>query len=81
MLEFPGGNEIAHLLGVFMNQFFLFFYFFFALSVSDLTLPKREKVVLILWGFEISSSIREEGLRRRDTQTAMWVIIMLLHIC
>ena len=81
VLEFPGGNEIAHLLGVFMNQFFLFFYFFFALSVSDLTLPKREKVVLILWGFEISSSIREEGLRRRDTQTAMWVIIMLLHIC
>ena len=79
MLEFPGGNEIAHLLGVFMNQFFSDF--FWALSVSDLTLPKPEKVVIILWGFEISSSIREEGLRRRDTQTAMRVIIMLLHIC
>ena len=78
MLEFPGGNEIAHLLDVFMNQFFIFF---FALSVSDLTLPKPEKVVIILWGFKISSSIREEGLRRRYTQTAMRIIIMLLHIC
>ena len=49
MLEFPDGNEIVHLLGVFMNQ--KFFNFFFALSVSDLTLPKPEKVVIIFMGF------------------------------
>ena len=31
---------------------------FFALLVSGLTLPKPEKDVVILLGFEISSSIR-----------------------
>ena len=39
MLEFPGGNEIARLLGVFMRDQ----KFFFALLVSDETLPKAEK--------------------------------------
>ena len=43
MLEFSGGNRIEHLLGVFMRDQKVFF---FALSVSDLTLPKKEKVVL-----------------------------------
>ena len=48
MLEFPGGNEIARLLGVFMmNQKVCFF----ALSVSDLTLLKPEKVVITFMGF------------------------------
>ena len=41
-----GGNEIAHLLGVFMRS-----NFFFALSVSDLTLPKPEKVLINFMGF------------------------------
>ena len=45
MLEFPGGNEIAHLLGVFMRSKVVFFNFLFALSVSDLILPKPEKVI------------------------------------
>ena len=83
VLEFPGGNEIAHLLGVFMKSkvfCFVLFFFFFALSVS-VTLPKPKKVVIIFMRFENSSSIREEGLRQRDTQTAMRVIIMFLHIC
>ena len=80
VLEFPGGNEIAHLLGVFKKSKKKKL-FFFAFSVSDLTLPKPKKVVINFMGFENSSSIREEGLRQRDTQTAMRVIIMLLNIC
>ena len=46
VLEFPSGNEIAHLLGVFMRSKF----FFFTLSVSDLTLPRPEKVVINFMG-------------------------------
>ena len=42
VLEFSGGNRIEQLLGVFMRDQ----KFFFALSVSDLTLPKTENVVL-----------------------------------
>ena len=44
MLEFSGGNRIEHLLGVFMRDQKVCF--FLALLVSDLTLPKTEKVVL-----------------------------------
>ena len=47
MLEFPGGNEIAPLPGVFMRDQ----KFFPAVSVSDLTLPKPEKVVINFMGF------------------------------
>ena len=43
VLEFLGGNEIGHLLGVFMRSNV---FIFFALSVSDLTHPKPEKVVI-----------------------------------
>ena len=42
MLEFSGGNRIEHLLGVFMRGQKVFL-FFFAPSVSDLTLPKNGK--------------------------------------
>ena len=46
VLEFPGGNEIAHLLGTFMKSKICF-----ALSVSGLTLLKPEKVVINFMGF------------------------------
>ena len=47
VLEFPGGNETAHLPGVFMRDQ----KFFPALSVSDLALPNPEKVVINFMGF------------------------------
>ena len=69
MLEFPGGNEIVHLLGVFTRSFF------FSLSRYQIEHFQNRKRLLLknFMGFEISFSrgYKQEGLRQRDTQTAM----------